>query len=102
MVYSFLEAKFIQKRRGWGKLDFSRFRRWTTEQREGVSLPEVYVLWFSSDIHYLLKGMVDARPYPCCATGSILLSATQTAASQYGEQYEQPPTIHPQPLPRVP
>ncbi|EMX96459.1 hypothetical protein HMPREF3040_05055 [Escherichia coli] len=28
---------FIQKRRGRGKLAFSRPRGWTTEQREGVS-----------------------------------------------------------------
>ncbi|HEA6389531.1 TPA: hypothetical protein RXG74_004563 [Escherichia coli] len=27
----------LQKRRGRGKLAFSRFRGWTTEQREGVS-----------------------------------------------------------------
>ncbi|EEV6002029.1 hypothetical protein D9D24_25390 [Escherichia coli] len=32
-IYLFL----LQKRRGQGKLAFSRFRGWTTEQREGVS-----------------------------------------------------------------
>ncbi|MGG6848899.1 UNVERIFIED_CONTAM: hypothetical protein QJA12_25990, partial [Escherichia coli] len=77
-------------------------RGWTTEQREGVSPPDLYVLWFSPGILYLLKGVVDVRPYPCCAAGSVLLSAMQTAASQCGEQYGQPATIHPQPLPRVP
>nr|AFK88919.1 hypothetical protein [Escherichia coli] len=32
-IYLFL----LQKRRERGKLAFSRFRGWTTEQREGVS-----------------------------------------------------------------
>lgn len=39
-IYLFL----LQKRRKRGKLAFSRFRGWTTELREGVSPPDVYVL----------------------------------------------------------
>lgn len=59
-IYLFL----LQKRREREKASFPRSRGWTTEQREGVSPPDVYVLWFSPDIHYLLKNVVDVRPYP--------------------------------------